>query len=108
MPPAQFEKLVPSKNLSNLLNLGSSRQISIADIGDEFMWDFERRSGVGIRIIHIWIKRDPPVSFISVVHQSFFQWDVSLDHSEAQEEEPFPMNGSRHQTVVSCVASHCT
>ncbi len=37
VPPAKYEKEMPSKKLLNSLNFGLSRQISIAEPGDEFI-----------------------------------------------------------------------
>lgn len=58
VPPAELAKLIPRKNLLNQPNFKSSGQMSIAEIGYEFVHDFES-SG-----IQIW---DPPVSLLGWV-----------------------------------------
>ncbi len=66
-PPAQFQNVIPSKMLLDLLNFGLSGQINIVGIGDEFVYNglfcLQRTLNFAeIWVKHIQIKRDPPVT----------------------------------------------
>ena len=56
-----IRKMKTKSFFSNLPNFGLSMQLVFAKIGDEFVKDFI----IWIRIVHIRIKRDPPVRWVS-------------------------------------------